>query len=230
MKFITFSSRNNELELGKPLPAKGFIPGWYKKAESTFIDHQNGLESDSGLKRCVPYLDAMTAGYMLVTPFDLFVSKNEDGSSNLRWNGPEDLGSSFDIRPIEQGHTIPRMEGYETRLISFSSSWGWRLPRGWSALVTPPLNRTDLPFFSTSGLMDSDKFWANGSIPMFLKSDFVGTIPAGTPLAQILPIKRAKWTALYNKHTAKEFPLQGSEARTPDKNYKKKYWIRKDYR
>jgi hypothetical protein len=230
MKFISFSSRGNALELGKPVPAKAVLPEWYKRAEASFIDHTNGLESDSGLKRCIPFLDGMIAGYMLVTPFDLFVSKTEEGHLSLRWNAPDDLAAAFVLRPVEQGHTIPRPPGYEERMVTFEGTWGWKLPRGWSALVIPPLNRSDLPFMCTSGIIDSDNFWANGSIPMFMRSDLVGTIPAGTPIAQIIPVKRAKWSALFNRGMALEFPLQGAEARVKDTNYKKKYWVRKEYR
>jgi len=32
----------------------------------------------------------MLAGYSLLTPFDIFVGRNEDGSHNVRWNGPEE--------------------------------------------------------------------------------------------------------------------------------------------
>lgn len=230
MKFITFSAKDNALELGKPVTARSLLPDWYKRAESSFIDSTNGLESGSGLKKCIPYLDGMTSGYMLVTPFDLFVSKDENGLLDLRWNAPDDLASAFELRPVEQGHTIPRPPGYESRMVTFNSSWGWKVPKGWSVLVVPPLNRTDLPFMCTAGLMDSDRFWANGSIPTFIRSDLVGTIPAGTPIAQLIPVKRAKWSMLFNKAMALEFPVQGTEARGKDTNYKKKYWVRKDYR
>ena len=166
MKFITFGTRMNSQKLGEPKLAKSYIPEWYKKAESTFVDSRNGMESDSGLKKCVPYLDAMTSGFFLVTPFDIFVSKDDQDNINIRWNGPEDMSDSFDIRPVEQGATIPRPPGYEDTLIAFSSKWGWKLPRGYSALVCPPLNRSDLPFYPTSGIIDSDRFWANGSLSL----------------------------------------------------------------
>ena len=230
MKFITFGSRTNSQKLGHPQLAKSFIPDWYKRAESSFIDHRNGQESDSGLKRCIPYLDVMMSGYMLVTPFDIYVSKLEDGSVSIGWNGPEDMADSFDVRPVEQGRTIPRPEGFEDTLISFSSKWGWKLPRGYSALVCPPFNRTDLPFYPTAGIIDSDKFWANGSIPMFIKKGVTGLIPAGTPIAQLIPIKRDSWKMLTNNALELEFSLQGGEARNKETNYKKKYWVRKDYR
>lgn len=229
MKFITFGTRMNSQNLGQPKPSKSFIPEWYKKAETTFIDSRNGFESDSGLKKCVPYLDVMMSGYMLVTPFDIYVSRDDSGQINIGWNGPEDMSDTFEVRPVEQGATIPRPPGYDNVLISFSSKWGWKLPRGYSSLVAPPFNRTDLPFFPTAGIIDSDKFWANGSIPMFIRSDVVGTIPAGTPLAQIIPIKRNSWKMLINKFLSDEFSVHGGEARIKSKNYKKKYWIRKEY-
>jgi len=60
-------------------------------------------------------------------------------------------------------------------------------------LFIHPVNRTELPFHSLTGLVDTDKHPIIINFPFFIKAGFVGTIPAGTPLIQAIPIKRDGW-------------------------------------
>jgi hypothetical protein len=228
MKFITFTSQNTRVQIGKPLAIKHFLPEWYRKSETTFVDKRDGAEKH-GLKTCVPFLDAMLSGYTLVTPVDIYVSRNDDGTLRLGWNGPEELGHFVAERPKELGELIPTPAGHLENHLVWANEWGLRLPRGWSALICHPLNRFDLPFTTMSGIMDSDKFWANGNVPFYLKADFIGTIPAGTPIAQIIPIKRASWLAKYDQSLVNEYGKQGTLVRQPKNTYKKKRWVRKEY-
>ena len=228
MKLVTFTSINTRVQLGKPKAIKHFLPEWYRKSETTFINKKNGQETH-GLKTCVPFLDAMLSGYTLVTPVDIYVSRNEDGSLKLGWNSPEELQQFVVERPKELGEQIPVPAGHLGNHLAWNNEWGVKLPRGWSMLVSHPLNRFDLPFTTVSGLMDSDKFWANGNVPFYLKADFIGTIPAGTPIAQLIPVKRAKWRAVYDQALINEYGKQGTLVRQPANTYKKKFWVRKEY-
>ena len=228
MKIVRFFARKEYQSAGQPLPAKKFLPEWYKKSESVFVE-ASGQES-AGLKRCIPFLDSMLSGYMLVTPVDIFISKNEDGSLKLGWNSSELFSDLIAVRPKESGMYMPRPPGHYPNHLAFRGLWGFKTPRGWSMLVTQPLNRHDLPFTLTSGIMDSDNYSTSGNLPFFLKEDFVGTIPAGTPIAQLIPIKRESWKSINNdRGIAYLEDLQGEVVRLPGKSYKKMFWIKKDY-
>ena len=231
MKIIRFFSAKQYENLGQPIPAKRVLPEWYRESEVTFTDPNdpNKVES-SGLKKCVPFMDAMISGYVLTTPVDIFVSKNEDGSLKIGWNSSEILDGFISERPKELGEKMPRPPGHYPNHLAFRGFWGFKTPRGWSSLVVHPLNRHDLPFTITSGIMDSDKYSTSGNIPFFMKEDFVGVIPAGTPFAQIIPIKRETWKSIDNDQGLLYLePLQGSTVRTPGKSYKKLFWQRKEY-
>jgi hypothetical protein len=229
MRLITFTSVNKRTLLGKPQPIKHFLPEWYRKSETSFVDKRTG-KTQHGLKTCVPFLDAMLSGYTLLTPVDIHVSRNEDGTLKLGWNSPGELSSFIGERSRESGKMIPVPAGHLNNHLIWSNEWGIKLPRGWSMLICHPLNRFDLPFTTTAGIIDSDKFWANGNLPFYLKADFIGTIPAGTPIAQLIPIKRAKWAANYDQSLANEYGKQGTMVRQPENTYKKKLWVRKEYR
>ena len=228
MKFITFSTINKHTELGKPLPMKKLIPEWYRKAESHFIDRRSG-DKAVGLKGCIPYMDVMISGYAIRTPVDIYISKDKAGNLKIGWNGPGDSAEFVGERPMELGYTMPRPAGHLANHLYWKGEWGYKAPKGYSILVSHPYNRFELPFTTTAGLIDSDKFWANGNMPFFLKEDFVGTIPAGTPIAQLTPVKRESWKAIYDQSKLDEYERQGNEVRKPGRSYKKALWVRKDF-
>jgi hypothetical protein len=234
MKIIRFVTEAEDLRgLGKPTPIKKLIPEWYKQAESTFVDPNSPHhEEQSGLKKCMPFMDTMIAGYALTIPVDIYVTRDGDGNPRFSWNGPEKLGGFISERPKQLGETMPRPPGHYPNHLAFAGFWGWKTPRGWSTLVVQPLNRHDLPFTITSGIIDSDKFNAAGNIPFFLKEGFEGTIYAGTPYAQIIPIKRSSWMmvddtdGLIDKVVIQASLVRKNDDKTP---YKKFAWAKKDF-
>lgn len=231
MKLIRFVCENPSLQdFGKPVPIKSLIPDWYKKAESTFVENDQEM---AGLKKCMPFMDTMIAGYALVTPVEIYVTKGEDGNPRFSWNGPQDLGVFVNERSRGLGATMPRPAGHYPNHLVFGGYWGWKTPRGWSTLVVQPLNRYDLPFTISSGIIDSDKFNTAGNIPFFLKEDFEGVIPAGTPFAQLIPIKRSSWMMVDDSTGLRDATrIQGDLVRKNDDKtpYKKFAWQRKDFK
>ncbi len=234
MKLIHFIC-SESMEIGKPDLIKKFIPEWYKKAETHFSSEEDlaieeGTQKTSaGLKTCVPFLDAMISGYALVVPFDIYVGKTKDGDLDMKWNAPQGWENFVEERPKESGSTMPRPAGHAPNHMVWSGRWGIKVPRGYSVLVTHPLNRQDLPFTTSSAIMDSDKFFGNGNIPFFIKEDFVGVIEKGTPFAQIIPIKRKRWKMIHNSALKDAIQKHGHDVRKKEGTYKKKYWNRKEY-
>jgi hypothetical protein len=234
LKLIHFIC-SESMEIGKPDLIKKFIPEWYKKAETHFSSEEDlaieeGTQKTSaGLKTCVPFLDAMVSGYALVVPFDIYVGKTENGDLDIKWNAPQGWENFVEERPRQSGSTMPRPAGHAPNHMVWSGRWGIKAPRGYSVLVTHPLNRQDLPFTTSSAIMDSDKFFGNGNIPFFIKEDFVGVIEKGTPFAQIIPIKRKRWKMIYNPALKDAIQKHGHDVRKKEGTYKKKYWHRKEY-
>jgi len=228
MKFIKFFTDKDKEQYGKPVPAKLTIPTWYKDAESTFIS-EGYQEESAGLKKCMPFVDSMMSGYVLRFPFDVEISKSNSGEINFSY-AKTPVGEIIHERPKELGATIPRPPGFAPNHLAFSGFWGIKTPKGFSLLVTHPLNRHELPFHTVSAIMDSDEFFAAGNIPFFIKEDFEGVIPEGTPIAQLIPIKRESWVMVDKaENTKKKANYRGMLARMADFNYKKTMWHRKEY-
>lgn len=237
MKLFRFYTPKEQAGLADPKPAKAFIPQWYKEAE-TFYDFYG--EKTAGLKTCMPYLDALIAGYILSTPIDIYVNEHQNEFSHLfnseelqiRWNGPPSLHDFISERPKESGATMPRPAGHYPNHLVFKGYWSYKTPRGWSTLVTSPLNRDDLPFTIASGIIDTDKFGTPGNLPFFIKKGITGLIPKGTPIAQMIPLKRASWTMVDNDAGISDgikFQSDSVGQRNSKGSYKKKYWQRKSY-
>jgi hypothetical protein len=228
MKIIRFFSHKEYSGLGQPELSKKFLPKWYKESENAIFGKDG--EEHSGLKKCIPFLDSMISGYMLVTPVDIFISKNKDGSLKITWNSAESFSDFIIEREKSLGEKIPRPAGHFPNHLSFSGFWGIKTPKHWSTLVVQPLNRFDLPWTITSGIMDTDQYSTSGNIPFFIREDFEGMVPAGTPFAQLIPIKRESWKSIKNDQGITYLNnLQGAAVRTPGKSYKKLFWIRKEY-
>jgi len=228
VKFYHFIPDQNAWDPNVPNPdvAKAFIPEWYKRAEITY---ERDGQDVSGLKTCVPFLDALISGYMLVTWADIHVKKLDDGRIDIDWDSAA-TSPQLAEREGPVGRTIPRPAGHLDNHLVWTPKWGIKSPKGYSSLVTHPLNRFDLPFTTTSGIIDSDKFSGSGNIPFFLKEGFEGVIPKGTPFAQVIPIKRESWTAVYDPALIQVIPEIGAKLRSVERGYyRDNFWVKKVY-
>jgi hypothetical protein len=76
----------------------------------------------------------------------------------------------------------------------FTNPWSIKTPPGWSCLFLPPVHSSNSFFTILEGFVDTDRYTAPVNFPFVLKSvDFEGLIPAGTPMVQVIPIKRENW-------------------------------------
>lgn len=224
---------NSQPKLPEPKPASKHIPEWYAKSERWVgTDNKPNLGNTGkniGLKTCVPFLDGMTSGYMLELHTDVQITyRKETDQADIAWtSGPDPIA----IRSSLVGEKIPRPAGHLFTHYAWIGHWGIKLPKGWSLLVTHPLNRFDLPFTTLSGIMDSDVFFGNGNIPFFLRSNWSGFIEAGTPIAQLIPIKRENWSSeLGTVEDKAQVNQQLFDCkRVLEGNYKKNFWNKKRY-
>jgi hypothetical protein len=246
MKIIQFLKKQGfQDNIDFPKPASAFIPDWFRKAES-FVDRETGLAATAedpnifgGLKSCMPFLDALSSGYMLISVANIritknensiveweYVEKNKDGEwevTNVDWN-------QISERKGDIGSTIPRPPGFAENHLVWTNHWGMRTPKGWSVLSTHPLNRTDLPYYSLSGIMDSDKFTLNGNMPFFIKEGWTGVIERGSPIVQLIPIKRSAWISKIKKLSKMDHFFGHEARRVPYGYYRKNMWTPKRYK
>jgi hypothetical protein len=98
-------------------------------------------------------------------------------------------------------------------------------------LITHPLNRHDLPFTTLSAVVDGGLVLdPNGNIPFYIKKDFEGVIPKGTPIIQIIPFFQENWSSKKIKNLTKKGDQHGKmSASILFGWYKKTFWTKKHY-
>mgnify|MGYP006269364813 CR=1 FL=1 len=194
-----------------PKPADKSVPDWYKNLES----YMGGDKRPTGdgqttgtIKRCMPVFDAITGGYVISTYVDVFVSQkqlydketNEPIDKTIPWYEWPSFGP-LGWHPIDQAPDIPERKDLpkEASYPKWINPWSIKTPPGYSVLFVQPLHRPS-PFTILPGIVDTDTYTAPVNFPFALNDwKFEGIIPAGTPMAQVIPFKRESWQMVLGK-------------------------------
>lgn len=218
-----------------PKPASQFVPEWYRKTEQ-FMNPNQGIRMPDGngghytnltVKRCVPFFDAMTSGYIFTLPSDvLFVNPHEFNQRAI-WTVTYPVISAHGT---EQLGKMPIPEGYD-EVLKWMFPFTIKTPPGYSCMFMHPNFLYDSPFMTISGIVDTDKHPVPINFPFFLKDRFIGKIEKGTPVCQIIPFKRDAWkmeTEKFNKK--KTQPAFNNFYSLMEKGYRNNFWSRKSYK
>jgi hypothetical protein len=233
-KTVTFVPYLKEYEniFDPPIAAKKMLPEWFKKQERYSggvkrIQDENGL-FNSTIKACSPVFDMITAGYVVTTPADIIVSKKEGKTfPSFTW-GIQGF-KCIESHPISQYDEYKIPDEYFPVGFKFNNPWTIVTPKGYSSLILTPTFRDDLPFFSLPALVDTDKHPSPILFPFFIRKDFEGIIPMGTPIVQIIPFKRDSWSTKTEKFDQSLYESWKRSERLSESRYKtffrsKKTW------
>jgi len=186
-KTIEFLCDENDYGvIPEPFPARKFIPDWFKALPMKL---KEGLES-STIKRCNPFMDAMSIGWIIPLAADIEIVSNSDASGiEYKWSFYKNM---IENHTMEQVHTNKKPNpNFPKPPMKFINHWLIKVPDDYSLLFMPPLNRQNPRFTCFSGLVDCDKYLELVSLPfVWNQPDFRGILPQGTPLVQVVPIKR----------------------------------------
>jgi hypothetical protein len=225
MKPIIFTDTFNVFEKYKPVPASKLIPEWYKELQSyqnntKTLDLQTNQRS-STIKKCIPVFDAITSGYLILSPCDVYVS-TVDGAPYFQWSNYDFI----DFHSVVQAPTHPKSDGFSYP--KFTNPWAIKTPSGYSCLFTAPKHRNNV-FTILDGIVDTDNYDAPVNFPFVLNDPkWEGIIPAGTPIAQVIPFKRDAFKMEFkNNDVSKTFIKLRSKFFD---SYKTQFWQRKEYK
>jgi hypothetical protein len=248
-KEIEFSAHEDYFALKEdyPIPAKLNIPEWYKNLEHNVLNKT--------AKGCMPFLDSLTAGYILKIPQDFNVKHNVDNKNNkgetfkdsFQTFGLHDmfqnlnaksinLNSAPDAHPIFQLKGSPFVEKNKNLpFYKILNPWKIKTPKGYSCLFVPPLNNPDDRFSIIPGIVDTDSFPNEINFPMVINGDkfpvLETTITKGTPYVQVIPFKRDSWKMILKSRKQKEIQISRLFYGLKVINiYKEKYWNKKSWK
>jgi hypothetical protein len=220
-----------------PTPAKLSIPNWYKKS-SRMIEGETkaGLNplrpytTNTTMKACIPFFDALSCGYIWELPIDLEIRKI-DNTVTIRWR---DNNTYVDVHTPQEMQKIPSpMQSTNGTVFKWLFPFHIKTPKNYSVLFTHPLNRHDLPFRTFSGIVDTDKYPLDVQFPFQVLTDTfedLTILDAGTPIIQFMPILRENW-----EHEVKTYNEKDTNKRSFDffskieKAYQNRYWSKKTY-
>jgi hypothetical protein len=188
---ITFTNTLGVPKEFYPTPANNLIPDWYKNLESYMAGEKKPLgdgKTDPTIKRCMPVFDALTGGYILYSYVDVYVSQKDN---NFWYEWP--FFEPVEFHPIQQAPNYPNKNGHQTNYPKWINSWAIQTPPGYSTLFVQPMHRESV-FTILPAIVDTDKFTMPVNFPFtFNNPKYEGLIPAGTPIAQVIPFKRDSW-------------------------------------
>ena len=197
-----------ELEglLAPPVPAAQGLPDWFKAMPPQAFNAVSSQVGDT-VKRCPPFIDAMTSGFLIPLICDVRVENGE-----FTWDNDLPPGGAVGYTRSPIGfHDASQVIGTplfnaDRFLIKFHNLWTIQAPEGYALLFTHPANRFDLPFTTLTGLVDCDRYH---DLPINFPAhwhdeNFSGVLPKGTPVAQCIPVRRETWGARTASFTEEE--------------------------
>lgn len=210
----------------KPFPSRKYLPDWFKSLSPLM---EPGLDKGT-IKRCAPFLDTMLVGWIIPLAADVHITSNSD-CSKIDWN----CNYSKSILDCHNHKQIGENKhpSYPKPPLKFINYWHIKVPKGWSVLFVPPLNRHDDRFTCVSGLVDCDEYDEFINFPAFWnKPNFNGILKAGTPLVQAIPIPRNSFEiqsniSYMNEQDVKNIEFTRAKMRVQPSHYRENIWVRK---
>jgi hypothetical protein len=248
-KEIEFSAHEDYFALKEdyPTPSKLNIPEWYKKLDHTVLNKT--------VKGCMPFLDSLTAGYILKMPQDFYIRHNLDNENEKKEKFKDsfqtfglhdqqqilyakniNLNSGFDNHPVKQVEGASFIEKNKNLpFYKILNPWKITTPKGYSCLFVSPSNNSDDRFSIIPAIVDTDVFPNEINFPIIINGDkypvLETTIKKGTPYVQVIPFKRDRWKMTLKLRLQKE--IQNSRLFYGLKLlniYKDKYWNKKSWK
>lgn len=234
----------NVADIFYPKPASECIPDWYKK-QTSYSDNKKitflSGRVNSTIKKCIPIFDSITSGYIIFCPFDIQITKKENGYEFI-WS-QRFLDDFFKTDPVTNLHDpilfhdssqlldYPKLQNYGA-IPKFISPWSIQTPKGYSILITQPMHRESV-FTILDGIVDTDTYKSPVNFPfVFNDPNWEGIIKAGTPIAQIIPFKRDTWKMSFGNK--KDFDLARKDVFKNNafmtNAYKKLFWNKKSFK
>jgi hypothetical protein len=216
-------------------PAKEYVPDWYRNLTPYIKGPENpdgkkliveDFHSNASAKKCVPMLDAITAGYIVPLWADVQV-RQINGDPRITWKVQDDV---FELHG-SNSREIPAPPGYDSIVFKYNHKLWVQTEPGYSVSVLPPAGHYDLPFLQIPAVIDTDsKSMAPTPFPVWIKKGFEGIVEKGTPIAQIIPFKRESWTHDFDVADENEYTYSLNRWKTKiGSQYIKSSWHKKRY-
>jgi hypothetical protein len=187
------------------------------------LDKSNPFSNS--VKRCMPFLDAMTQGFIIPLWSDVFV-RADQGKLNVSFPTFFPMASSLEPHNYQQipDHPLSKTT-YGKMPLKFINPWIIQTPPGYSCLFTSPLNHMETRLKVLDGVVDTDGYYNNVNAPfIWTGGDGEFNLEKGTPLIHVIPFKREEYSAEYGEiDEARRLQTHGNLGTLMRDGYKKLY-------
>ena len=220
---VTFSCLKKHLGvIPSPVSAVKAAPDYFKSVKP----QTNSDPGTSTVKRCLPFLDALSAGFIIPMWSDVWVfAKNGE----LQIDFP--VGTSLDATLGQHGpEQIPNhplsKKPYGNTPLKWINPWVVKTDPGISCLFTSPLNHLETRFKILDGVVDTDTYYNNINFPFIWSGgDGEFLIERGTPLVQVIPFRRETFELEVSVTDLDEVEKHSAIIGTKFKNaYREEFW------
>jgi hypothetical protein len=155
--------------IAEPVPAKALLPDWFRRLPAVSKQHLSATSTGSTIKRCMPFLDALSAGWIIPLAATVRLEIRDDGKTvNAGWEFDREMVSYHGLQQVAGNPREPR-----------------------PPCKFPPVNRPHPVFEALSGVVDTDTYHAFINFPFFATApDGLYVIEKGTPIVQVIPFRR----------------------------------------
>tara|TARA_R110000796_G_C14396422_1_gene417052 strand:+ start:23 stop:733 length:711 start_codon:yes stop_codon:yes gene_type:complete len=219
--------------INEPKPSLLHIPKAYK-------DLAAQIKTIRTVKRCIPFLDALSSGYIIPFPVDILYHYDEEKKACnflIHENISTEFHSLIGVNAHDSSQTTANMRSNKRTIddvFKFINPWIIKTPPGYSCLFLSPLNH-NLPFELISGVVDTDLYETQVNLPFYWTAPYLEEklLKCGTPMVMVIPFKRESWKMKLEVSNMNDLEMN-KEALSYFKerfdNYKKKTWQKKSYK
>lgn len=173
-----------------PTPSVKHLPQWFKD-----LRPQSSPDPTSAtVKKCIPFLEALSAGFIIPLWSDLYV-RAENGTISFTFPSGFPLSQSMESHSYDQikGHPLSDTP-YGKMPFKLISPWVVNTDDGYSCFFTSPMNHMETRLKIMDGVVDTDSYYNTINFPfLWTGGDGEFRIPKGTPLVQVIPFKREEY-------------------------------------
>lgn len=198
-KKIVFACKDHSIvDLYPIVPASDVKFKWLNRVNDeykSFVKYEKENRLDIGrsthLRRCPGIFELMDTGFIVTAPWDLHIETRKDRPGEIRWTAPTTMPDEILKAPPVQtppASHLPFRPGTLTSVVKLDMPWFVFATPGIKFMVTPIPYPDTFEFEAAHGILDpSESPYVN--VNMFWNVvDGKYTIPAGTPLAQLIPL------------------------------------------
>jgi len=199
-------------DIPEPYPANRHVPEWLKAMPAA-------SPKGGTVKRCAPFLEAMTAGYIIPAPGNVRFTKKEGRG----------LAAAYDAFEFIHPHSTEDYDGSpfsDKMVVKFANPWIIVTEPDVACLITAPLNRYEIPFMAITGIVETGEFYKQVAQPMIctMRPGDVFILKRGEPMIQVIPFRRDDWTSRTTVIDEPRLAAQVARLQANPHDYKERHW------